>query len=100
MAKHTRHAAPAAPARHEGRERRVASRARRDVEAHRGEAGRREPYDPFADPFNDQEEFERYQEAEAERSRRLVLAALLLFVVAVVVLFLLLGEQLAGITVA
>ena len=53
------------------------------------------PYDPFADPFNDEEEFERIQEAEAERTRRIVLVVALLFVVGMVVLLFFLGDLLA-----
>ena len=61
----------------------------------RDAGGKDRPYDPFADPFNDEEEFERFQEAEAERTRRIVLVVALLFVVGMVVLLFFLGDLLA-----
>lgn len=65
----------------------------------KGNRAPKERYDPFADPFNDEEEFERFQEAEAERTRRIVLIVILLFIVGFIVLSFFLGDlflQVAG----
>lgn len=65
----------------------------------KGSHAPKERYDPFADPFNDEEEFERFQEAEAERTRRIILIVILLFIVGIIVLTFFLGDlflQVAG----
>ena len=54
----------------------------------------KEHYDPFVDPFNDEEEFARFQEAEAERTRRIVLIVILLFIIGIIVLGFFLGDLL------